>query len=118
MKVFGNLIWFLLVGFLTGFIALVIGLACFCSLIFIPFGKKYFKLVGLTIWPYGTKVTTYYEKRPFANLLWLIFGGFVFALLYLLIGIVLCVTIIGIPLGKQSFKLMRYAFVPFGATLE
>ena len=75
MKIFGNLIWFLLVGFLTGFVALILGLACFCTLIGIPLGKKYFKLVGLVIWPYGTKVTTYFGKRPFANLLWWIFGG-------------------------------------------
>ncbi|MBO7150665.1 MAG: hypothetical protein J6V82_02830 [Clostridia bacterium] len=118
MKVFGNLIWFLLFGFLTGFLYFVLGLVCFCTLIGIPFGKKYFKMVGLTMWPYGTKVTTYYGKRPIANLLWLILGGFIFALFYLLLGIVLCVTLIGIPLGKQSFKLARYASAPFGATLE
>jgi len=118
MKIFGNLIWFLLFGFVTGFVALILGLVCFCTLIFIPFGKKYFKLVGLTIWPYGTKVTTRFGKYGFGNLLWLILGGIVFALLYMVLGVVFCVTIIGIPLGKQSFKLMRYSLAPFGATLE
>lgn len=118
MKSFGNLIWFLLFGFLTGFIFLVLGLVCFCTLIGIPFGKRYFKMVGLTIWPHGTKVTTYFDKRPFANFIWLVFGGFVFVLLYLILGIALSVTILGIPLGKQSFKLMRFAAAPFGATLQ
>ena len=52
------------------------------------------------------------------NLIWLICGGFITALMYWIAGLLLCITIIGIPLGLQSFKLMKLAFLPFGATVN
>lgn len=48
------------------------------------------------------------------NLIWLIFGGFFIALEYLIGGVILCVTIIGIPFGFQAFKLAGLALWPFG----
>jgi uncharacterized membrane protein YccF (DUF307 family) len=48
------------------------------------------------------------------NLVWLILGGFVVVLAYVLGGILLCITIIGIPFGLQCFKLAGLAFSPFG----
>lgn len=48
------------------------------------------------------------------NIIWLIFGGFIVVLAYLLGGILLCITIIGIPFGIQSFKLAGLALAPFG----
>jgi uncharacterized membrane protein YccF (DUF307 family) len=48
------------------------------------------------------------------NIIWLIFGGFVLVLGYLLGAIILCVTIIGIPFGVQCFKLAGLALAPFG----
>ena len=48
------------------------------------------------------------------NLLWLIFGGFIGASIWFVVGILLCTTIIGIPLGVQAFKLAGYVLMPFG----
>jgi len=48
------------------------------------------------------------------NLLWLIFGGFIGASMWFVVGILLCTTIIGIPLGVQAFKLAGYVLMPFG----
>ena len=48
------------------------------------------------------------------NLIWLIFGGFIVVLAYLLGGLLLCITIIGIPFGIQCFKLAGLAIAPFG----
>ena len=48
------------------------------------------------------------------NIIWLILGGFIVVLAYLLGGILLCITIIGIPFGIQSFKLAGLALAPFG----
>jgi uncharacterized membrane protein YccF (DUF307 family) len=48
------------------------------------------------------------------NVIWLIFGGLIAGLIYILGGLVLCVTIIGIPFGLQSIKLGFAAFAPFG----
>ena len=52
-----------------------------------------------------------------ANIIWFIFGGLWLGLSWALLGLLLCITIIGIPLGLQSFKLMKLAFLPFGATV-
>lgn len=48
------------------------------------------------------------------NLVWLLFGGLVVALAYFLGGLLLCITIIGIPFGLQCFKLVGLALAPFG----
>ncbi len=52
------------------------------------------------------------------NLIWLILGGFVVVLAYLLGGIILCITVIGIPFGIQCFKLAGLALMPFGAEVR
>lgn len=49
-----------------------------------------------------------------ANIIWIIFGGLITALLWLLAGLLLCITIIGIPLGKQCFKFAKLSLAPFG----
>ncbi len=51
------------------------------------------------------------------NLIWILFGGFLIALLYFIVGLVMCVTIIGIPFGVQLFKLGAFALWPFGHEL-
>ncbi|SMF95250.1 Uncharacterized membrane protein YccF, DUF307 family [Methylomagnum ishizawai] len=48
------------------------------------------------------------------NLLWLLFGGFIAGLGYLLGGLALCLTVVGIPFGLQSIKLGLAVFAPFG----
>jgi len=48
------------------------------------------------------------------NIIWLIFGGFLTGLGYILGGLLLCLTIIGIPFGLQSIKLGVATFTPFG----
>ena len=48
------------------------------------------------------------------NIIWLILGGFIVVITYLLGGILLCLTIIGIPFGIQCFKLAGLALMPFG----
>ena len=52
------------------------------------------------------------------NIIWLIFGGFIVVLTYLLGGILLCITIIGIPFGIQCFKLAGLALAPFGREIR
>ncbi|ATB26576.1 YccF domain-containing protein [Melittangium boletus] len=52
--------------------------------------------------------------RLLLNLLWIVFGGFIIALEYLLGGLLLCLTVIGIPFGVQCFKLAGLGLMPFG----
>lgn len=52
------------------------------------------------------------------NVIWLIFGGFIVVIAYLLGGLLLCLTIIGIPFGVQCFKLAGLAVAPFGREIR
>lgn len=52
--------------------------------------------------------------RTIGNILWLVLGGFWLAVGYAIAGLILCVTVLGIPFGVQSFKLAGYSLWPFG----
>ncbi len=76
-----------------------------------------FKIAKLVIFPFGKVVKSDFGKHPIANIIWILFGGLELAVGYLFVGLLLCITIIGIPFGKQCFKLAQLALVPFGATV-
>lgn len=52
------------------------------------------------------------------NIIWLVFGGFIVVIGYLLGSLILCITIIGIPFGIQCFKLAGLAIAPFGREIR
>ena len=52
--------------------------------------------------------------KTLGNILWFIFGGFIGGLVWILVGFLWCITIIGIPVGKQCFKFASLSFWPFG----
>ena len=56
--------------------------------------------------------------RLLGNILWLILGGLLLAIGWAVIGLILCVTIIGIPFGIQSFKMAKLALWPFGSQIR
>ena len=115
MKTLGNILWFLLTGLETGLAWFFLGILWCITIIGIPFGKQCFKLAKLSFWPIGAKVDTDFGAHPIANVIWLIFGGIGLAIGYLFAGVLWCITIIGIPFGKQCFKLAKLAATPFGA---
>ena len=117
MKVIGNIIWLILGGFITGMIMAVIGLVLCLTIVGIPFGKQCFKIGNLDLAPFGKDVYTDFGSHPIANVIWAIFAGIWLGMLHLYMAILYCVTIIGIPFGKQHFKLAKLAFTPFGATI-
>lgn len=116
MKTLGNIIWLLLIGLWGAIGYFLEGIIWCITIIGIPFGKQCFKMAGLMLTPFGKKVTTNFGKHPIANIIWLIFGGLELAIGFFFAGIVFCITIIGIPFGKQCFKMARLALTPFGAT--
>ena len=118
MKTIGNIIWFLFVGLGSAIGFFLEGLLWCITIIGIPFGKQAFKLARLMLWPMGTKVETNFGAHPIANVIWLVFGGFGLALGFVFAGIFFCITIIGIPFGKQCFKLAGLSAIPFGAKLS
>jgi uncharacterized membrane protein YccF (DUF307 family) len=98
----------------------VAGLICFLLfflIVTIPFGIAAFRIAGYVLWPFGRTI----ERRPRAglgsligNIIWVILFGWELALGHLVTGVLLCLTIIGIPLGLANFKIIPISLVPLG----
>ena len=118
MTLLGNFIWIILGGFVTFFEYLFAGLVLCVTIVGIPFGLQCFKLAFVSLAPFGVE----FRDQPSTglstlfNIVWLIFAGIWIALTHLFFGALLCITIIGIPFGRQHFKLMGVALTPFGKT--
>ena len=118
MSFLGNLLWFIFAGFWQGLGWLIFGLLWCITIVGIPIGVQCFKLAGLAFFPFGKRIES--EGGAFScllNILWLIFGGLLIAVITFFNGLILCATIIGIPFGLQCFKLARLALMPFGARI-
>lgn len=118
MKLIGNILWFILGGLWLGLGWALAGLLLCITIIGIPLGKQCFKAAKLTFAPFGKTVQTNFGKHPIANIIWILICGWGMAVGYLVSGVICCVTIIGIPFGLQSFKMMKLAFLPFGAQVR
>jgi len=119
MNALGNILWFVFAGFWQGIGWLLAGIICYLTVIGIPLGRQCFKIARLAFLPFGKEVT-YGGGGPslIANIVWLIFLGLPLALEAALNGLLLCVTIVGIPFGLQCFKMAKLALMPFGATVR
>ena len=118
MSFLGNLLWFIFAGFWQGLGWTFVGLLWCITIIGIPVGVQCFKIAGLAFFPFGKQVENNGGVGScLLNVLWLIFGGFPIAVAAFINGLVLCVTIIGIPFGLQCFKLAHLALMPFGARI-
>lgn len=118
MKLLGNIIWVVFGGLGIALEYLVGAFGLMITIIGIPFGLQCLKLGLLALWPFGSKVR---EKQPqhgclnlFMNVLWFFIGGIWIWLSHIVLGIVFCITIIGIPFGKMHFRLAGLALSPFG----
>ena len=117
MKIISNILWIILGGIWLALLWVISGILFCITIVGIPFGLQCFKAARLSLFPYGKKVELDYGKHPVANVLWAIFGGWEMALIHLFLGILCCITIIGIPKGIQCFKIMKLSFFPFGARI-
>jgi uncharacterized membrane protein YccF (DUF307 family) len=118
MSLFGNIIWFIFGGFLSG-IGYFLGGTILClTIVGIPFGVQAFKIGIATMTPFGEEINfkprAHSPMNTIFNLIWLVFFGWEIAIAHLINGIILTITIIGIPFGKQHFKLIPLALFPFG----
>lgn len=117
MRLVLNVIWLVLSGFWMFLAYLLIGALWCVTIIGIPFGIACFRIGRFALWPFGREVV----RRDSAgtgsvvgNVVWFVFGGIWLAIGHLLTGILLCVTIIGIPLGLANFKLIPVSLLPLG----
>lgn len=119
MGCLGNLLWFIFGGLVSGLSWCLAGCLWCITIVGIPVGLQCFKIAGLSFFPFGKEVTYGGGAGSFIlNILWMIFSGILLALEHLGFGILLCVTIIGIPFGLQHFKLAKLALMPFGAEVH
>lgn len=122
MSILGNILWFILGGLILGLIYIIIGLLFCITIIAAPWGYQLMKIGVMAMFPFGHNIE--FSKLPMGclnvglNIIWIIFGGIELAILHMGLGIVFCVTIIGIPFGLQHFKLAKLALIPFGQQIE
>jgi uncharacterized membrane protein YccF (DUF307 family) len=118
MKILGNIIWLLFGGIIISIEYIIASLALMITIIGVPFGVQTLKLGVFALWPFGAEVRTGVRASGclyiLMNILWLILGGFAITLSHAVFGLLLCITIIGIPFGMQHFKLAAIALSPFG----
>jgi len=120
MNLLGNFIW-LLFGGLIGFVIWCLAGAILCiTIVGIPFGVQCFKIAGFVLWPFGKEIElgNFGAGGLIFNLIWLLLFGWELAITHLLIGLLLCITIIGIPFGVQHFKFAQLGLIPFGARIN
>ena len=118
MKCIGNIIWLIFWGIAIAIEYFVSSILMFVTIVGIPFGLQTLKLAGLALWPFGREAR-YKEKATgclatIMNLIWILVGGIWISVSHVCFGIILGITIIGIPFARQHFKLAGLALTPFG----
>ncbi len=117
MNTLGNIVWFIFGGLFVAIEYVISGVILCLTIIGIPFGIQTFKLAKLSLFPFGKK-TIINEIADGClslsmNILWILIGGIWIAATHLIFGVILFITIIGIPFAKQHFKLASVALLPF-----
>jgi len=115
-----NVIWLVFCGLWMAIAYVVAGLVAFVLIITIPFGIAAFRIAAYVLWPFGRTI----ERHPSAgvasligNILWIILFGWWLAVGHLVSGVLLCLTIIGFPLGLASFKIIPITLLPLGVRI-
>lgn len=118
MNVIGNIIWFFLGGFAIALLYWLLALLFCLTIVGIPFGLQLFKIGSFVFFPFGRDLV----DGPAAtgclntlfNVIWIVLGWWEIAFSHLVLGLILCCTIIGIPFGLQHFKIALKTLLPFG----
>ena len=112
-----NVIWLVLCGIWMAIGYAVAGVICCILIVTIPFGIASFRIAAYALWPFGRTVI----RQPTAgfwsglgNVIWFVVAGLWLAIGHVITGVLLCITIIGIPLGIANFKMIPVALLPLG----
>jgi uncharacterized membrane protein YccF (DUF307 family) len=117
MRLLLNLIWLVFGGLILALAYAVAALVMLILIITIPFGIAAGRMALFCVWPFGRTLV----RRPDAgaasmigNVIWIILAGWWLALGHLITGVLMCLTILGIPLGLANFKLIPVSLTPLG----
>ena len=117
MRVILNIIWFVFAGFWTALGYALAALVMFILIITIPFGVAALRIGVFALWPFGKTVIRRSDAgagSTIGNVIWFVLAGWWLIVIHLITGTILCITIIGIPLGLANFKLIPVTLTPFG----
>ncbi|MFD2838976.1 YccF domain-containing protein [Populibacterium corticicola] len=117
MRTLLNIIWLVFAGFGLAVGYAIAGIICCILIVTIPFGIASFRMANYVLWPFGREVVDNPNAGAFStlgNIIWLIFAGIWLAIGHIMSGIALCITIIGIPMGIASFKMVPISLMPLG----
>jgi len=120
MRLILNLIWLVLCGWWMAIAYVVAGIICAILIITIPFAIASFRIASYVIWPFGRSIEIRRDAgiaSLIGNIIWLVLVGWELAIGHLVSGILLCLTIIGIPLGLANFKLIPISLLPLGVRI-
>ena len=117
MRLVLNLIWLVFGGLVMAAGYALAALVMLILIITIPFGIASARIALFCLWPFGRTIV----RRPDAgtgsligNVIWFVLAGWWLAIGHLVTGVLMCLTIIGIPLGLANFKLIPVSLTPFG----
>lgn len=117
MRFLLNVLWLVLAGFWLWLGYVIAGLLWCITILGIPFGIASFRIGTYALWPFGRDVIRRADAgagSTIGNILWFIFSGLWLAIGHAVTGALLCVTIIGIPLGVANFKMIPISLTPLG----
>lgn len=125
MRLLLNILWFIFGGWISGTLWLLSGVLLAITVIGLPWAMSAFRIASFSYWPFGRQVVSRAElyrradlgTGPFGfllNVVWFVLGGWYLALHHVVLGIVQCVSIIGIPFGLQHLKLAIISLAPVG----
>ena len=120
MRVLLNIIWLLLAGLWMAIAYVIAGIVCCVLIITIPFGLASFRIARYALWPFGRTAVRRSDAgvlSAIGNVIWLLVAGIWLAIGHIITGALLCVTIIGIPLGIASFKMVPISLLPLGRVI-
>jgi uncharacterized membrane protein YccF (DUF307 family) len=117
MRTLLNIIWLVLCGFWMFLGYMAAGVLLCILILTIPWGIASFRIGLYALWPFGRTIVS----KPTAglgsclgNVIWIVLAGWWLAIGQILTGVAMCLTIIGIPLGLASFKMVPISLAPLG----
>jgi len=117
MRLLLNIIWLLLCGIWMAIGYVIAGVICYLLIITIPFGIASFRIANYALWPFGRTIVRRSgagAASALGNVIWVIVAGIWLAIGHILTGVLLCLKILGIPLGVANFKMVPISLVPLG----
>ncbi len=121
MGFLGNLVWLIFGGLIVGLLYIVGGILLCVTIVGIPFGLQSIKLGAAALTPFGKALVVSRQAgglKVLFDIAWLLLFGWEIAMAHLTFGLILAITIVGLPFAKQHFKLVPMALMPFNHDLR